>query len=135
MKLSKRQLRKLIAEAMAKPHTPQSLSDAILNVRGTEFVHVPDPYRYVEYDEDGDEFLSQAGEDLLKFRATLQNLATYRDNKESLITNNRFMDGLIRDMNQSLINLDNLQGINDIKKEGLGLYIERMREEIMNDRM
>jgi hypothetical protein len=45
------------------------------------------------------------------------------------------MDGLIRDMNQSLINLDNLQGINDIKKEGLGLYIERMREEIMNDRM
>ena len=88
MKLSKRQLRKLIAEAMAKPHTPESLSDAILNVRGTEFVHVPDPYRYVEYDEDGDEFLSQAGEDLLKFRATLQNLDDYRHNKEERITNN-----------------------------------------------
>tara|TARA_A100001515_G_scaffold83976_1_gene66566 strand:+ start:1330 stop:2112 length:783 start_codon:yes stop_codon:yes gene_type:complete len=131
--ITRSNLRSLVAEAMGKSHTPQSLLDAILRGRGTEFVHVPDPYRYVEYDEDGDEFLSSAGEDLLKFKATLQNLAAYRDNKESLITNNRFMDGLIEDMEWSLTNLANLQGIEDNAREGLGKYIQHMYVEIMND--
>tara|TARA_A100001011_G_C14297667_1_gene839214 strand:+ start:824 stop:1606 length:783 start_codon:yes stop_codon:yes gene_type:complete len=131
--ITRSNLRSLVEEAMGKPHTAESLRDAILRGRGTEFVHVPDPYRYVDYDEDGDEFLSQAGEDLLKFRSTLQNLAAYRDDKESLITNNRFVTGLIEDMEWSLTNLANLEGIKDNAREGLGLYIEHMYSEIMKD--
>ena len=133
--LTRTGLRKLIIEAMVPGEklSPEGRFKLMINpdFRGTEYMHVDNPNNYVVYDDDGEEVRTQDGDNLFRFRRTLDALDHYRFNPESVIDNDRFMQGLRGDVNWSATNAATIKGIkDDDERIALKLYLDHMKKEI-----
>ena len=136
MKITRRQLTGLIVEAIysdGKEPPDVYRANRMLDTqkyRGTEYRGIRDPYDYVKYDKEGDEILSAHGEELLRFKATLDNIDYFRHNKSKVITDERFMTGLANDVIAAIENLPNIPGVPDVERQALGHYLAVVYTEI-----